>query len=238
MLETDRLIIRQFGVLPYQPVWSAMKQFAADKTLKPDELWILQHEPVYTRGIRCKEQPLPQGQCIPVVAVDRGGLMTYHGPGQLIVYCLINLQRKKLNIKQIVYLLEQVVINVLDRFSIEANRIEGAPGIYLGDKKIASIGLRVRNQTSYHGLSINFDMDLKPFDWINPCGFEALEVVQLKDLITGFDWQAMQLTVINELIQLFEYEQTSFIDHDDFAASLVRNNSSLSSVPTSIQSPS
>ena len=214
-----------------------MKTFVADKSSKPDELWLLQHEPVYTRGVRCKEEPLSQGQQIPVVAVDRGGLMTYHGPGQLIVYCLIDLKRKKLNIKQVVHLLEQTVINLLNRFSIKANRIDGAPGIYLGDNKIASIGLRVRNQTTYHGLSINFDMDLEPFDWINPCGFEKLQVVQLKELVDSFDWRFAQKAVISELVELFGYEQAGIVIQRDSAASFTCNDSSLGAVPMSIHSP-
>ncbi len=214
-----------------------MKDFVADKSTKPDELWLLQHEPVYTKGIRCKEQPFSQGQHIPVIPVDRGGLMTYHGPGQLVAYCLINLPRKKLNIKQMVNLLEQSVINFLQTYSISANRIEGAPGIYLGEKKIASIGLRVRNQTTYHGLSVNFDMDLQPFDWINPCGFEKLQVVQLRDLIDSFDWLQAQQTFVNELAGSFGYKNISIETHNDSFFSFARKDSSLSTVPMSIHSP-
>ncbi len=164
--------------------------------------------------------------------------MTYHGPGQLILYCLINFRRKKLNIKQVVGLLEQSIINLLKHFAIDANRIDGAPGIYLGKKKIASIGLRVRNQTTYHGLSINFDMDLAPFNWINPCGFESLEVVQLKDLVAAFDWQQAQEILINQFIKLFDYKEVTYRDYNDSVASFDRNFSSRSAVPTSIHSPS
>ena len=164
--------------------------------------------------------------------------MTYHGPGQLIIYCLINLQRKKLNIKQVVVQFEQAVINLLKHYSIDANRMDGAPGVYLGEKKIASIGLRVRNQITYHGLSINFNMDLTPFDWINPCGFESLEVVQLKDLLESFNWENSQEILINELITLFQYDEVNHIVHNDFPASFDRSNSSRSTVPISIHSPS
>ena len=229
-------MIRHYGILPYVPVWQAMKDFVEDKSFSTDELWVLQHEPVYTKGIRCKEKPLPAGSHIPSISVDRGGLMTYHGPGQLIIYCLINLQRKKINIKHVVVRLEQTVINLLKHHSIDANRIDGAPGIYLGKKKIASIGLRVRNQTTYHGLSVNFDMDLTPFEWINPCGFNSLEVVQLKDLIESFNWENAQLILINEFISLFEYDEVNHTVHSDFFSSLDRNSSSRSTVPISIHS--
>jgi len=235
--KSNEVIVKKYGVLPYEPVWQAMKHLVEHKSLSTDEIWVLQHEPVYTKGIRCKEQPISAGKYIPSISVDRGGLMTYHGPGQLIIYCLINLKRKKLNIKQVVVLLEQSVINVLKHYSINANRIDGAPGIYLGEKKIASIGLRVKNQTTYHGLSVNFDMDLKPFEWINPCGFESIEVVQLRDLVKKFDWNQAQRLLVREIVELFDYIQVTDQIFSDSLTSFERSFSSRSSVPISIHSP-
>ena len=205
-IQADQLIVKQFDVMPYQDVWLAMKNYALCKQPQTDELWVLQHHPVYTRGLRCKEDPHIDAQHIPVVSVDRGGLMTYHGPGQIILYALIDLNRKGLNIKQLVELYEQTVINFLNGFALKAHRIQGAPGVYLEDKKIASIGIRVKNKKTYHGLSVNFDMDLTPFSWINTCGFEKLQVVQLKDFTDNFRWSHASVSLVNEFIRLFDYK--------------------------------
>ena len=199
------LLIKDLGKQPYQPVWQAMKLYAQSKSQQTDELWVLEHEPVYTRGIRCKEFPDSRAEHIPVVTVDRGGLMTYHGPGQIILYGLMNIQMRRMNIKQIVSAYEQSVINLLAFYNIEGCRIDGAPGVYIDGKKIASIGIRVKNKKTYHGLSVNFDMDLEPFDWINTCGFEHLEVTQLKSLASNYCRQTAKNQLISEFVNLFGY---------------------------------
>lgn len=201
----DRLIIKYLDSQPYQPVWEAMKNYAATKKPQTDELWVVQHDPVYTRGIRCREFPDPNAGHIPLITVDRGGLMTYHGPGQIILYGLMDIHRKRMNIKQVVSAYEQSVINLLGCYDIEGHRIDGAPGVYVQGKKMASIGIRVKNKKTYHGLSVNFDMDLKPFNWINTCGFENLEVTQLKSLASDFCWVTACDQLIEEFVKLFDY---------------------------------
>ena len=201
----DDLIIKHLKNQPYEPVWQAMKNYAASKNPCTDELWVLQHDPVYTRGIRCKEFPDERANHIPVINVDRGGLMTYHGPGQIILYGLMDIRRRRMNIKQVVNAYEQSVINLLTHFDVKGSRIDGAPGVYVEDKKIASIGIRVKNKKTYHGLSVNFDMDLEPFNWINTCGFESLEVTQLKLLAENFTWQTASERLISEFVDQFGY---------------------------------
>ena len=137
---------------------------------------------------------------IPLVNVDRGGLMTYHGPGQIVLYGLMDLSRKRINIKQVVSAYEQSVINLLATYKIKAARIEGAPGVYIDAKKIASIGIRVKNNKTYHGLSVNLDMDLTPFSWINTCGFTDLEVTQLSSLVDDFSWQVARDSLLTEFL--------------------------------------
>ena len=208
----DCLIIKNLDLQPYQPVWQAMKDYAGSKISQTDELWIVEHNPVYTRGIRCKEFPDPKANHIPMINVDRGGLMTYHGPGQIILYGLMDIDRKRMNIKQIVSAYEQSVINLLNYNGIEGCRLDGAPGVYVQGKKIASIGIRVKNRKTYHGLSVNFDMDLTPFSWINTCGYSNLEVTQLKSLVTNFNWQVAKNQLENEFISLFGYSQTQHLN--------------------------
>lgn len=192
---------------PYEPVWKAMKEYAASNSHQADELWVVQHDPVYTRGIRCKEIPHPSAQHIPMITVDRGGLMTYHGPGQIILYGLMDIHRKSMNIKQVVNAYEQSVINLLKFYHLKGCRIDGAPGVYVEGRKIASIGIRVKNKKTYHGLSVNFDMDVRPFTWINTCGFENLEVTQLKSLTADFCWTTASDRLVAEFVQLFGYSQ-------------------------------
>ena len=146
-----------------------------------DQIWQLEHDPVYTQGVSCTEEPVNADPRIPVVKSDRGGQITYHGPGQLITYFLWDLRRRKLGVRQLVALLQNLTIELLADFGLEGSTREGAPGVYIEDKKIAALGLRVRSGCSYHGLSINVDMDLEPFSKINPCGYKGLEVTSLKE---------------------------------------------------------
>ena len=148
----------------------------------PDQLWITEHPPVYTLGLNRKDVRMPSRADIPVVNTDRGGKITYHGPGQIVIYVLIDLQRKGINVRQLVSALENSVVRLLAEFNIDSSSRADAPGVYVQDKKIASVGLRLKNQCCYHGLSLNVHMDLSPFNAIDPCGYKGLEVTQLKDL--------------------------------------------------------
>jgi len=160
----------------------------------PDELWVLQHPPVYTLGQAAKPEHLLNTGNIPIYPIDRGGQVTYHGPGQLIVYILMDIKRRNWGVKKLVHALEQAVIDYLGSQDLSAMRREKAPGVYVDDRKIASLGLRIRRGCSYHGLSLNVDMDLTPFQGINPCGYAGLEVTQLRDLgmIEDFDQVSAQ----------------------------------------------
>ena len=172
------------GLADYTSTWREMQSFTDTRTAEsPDELWLLQHSPVFTLGRNGKtEHLLHHTDEIPVIHVDRGGQVTYHGPGQLVAYPLLDLKRRRLGIQSLVRLLEQSVINLLADYSIRAGRRDKAPGVYVDGRKIAALGLRVRRGCCYHGLSLNVDMDLSPFSMINPCGFAGLEVTQLADL--------------------------------------------------------
>jgi len=160
-----------------------MRQFTASRQKDtPDELWLLQHPPIYTAGLACRPQHLPRGSGIPLVRIDRGGQITYHGPGQVVMYTLLDLARRDLKIRTYVGLLEQAVINTLAQCRVQAQRKAGAPGIYVGGAKIAALGLRVRSAGCYHGVALNVDMDLSPFLAIDPCGYPGLAVTQTRDL--------------------------------------------------------
>jgi lipoyl(octanoyl) transferase len=160
-----------------------MQAFTAERNSQTaDELWVTEHPPVYTLGLNRKDVRMPSRADIPVVNTDRGGKITYHGPGQLVIYCLIDLKRKGLNVRQFVSALENSVIQLLAEFNISAEARADAPGVYVQGRKIASVGLRLKNQSCYHGLSLNVDMDLSPFNAIDPCGYRGLEVTQAKDL--------------------------------------------------------
>lgn len=176
------LIIRQLGLQPYLPIWQAMQAFTDQRTAEsPDELWFVQHQPVFTQGQAGKAEHILASGDIPVVQVDRGGQVTYHGPGQQMVYVLLDIKRRKMGVRQLVTLLEQVLIDTLASFDIAAYAKADAPGVYVDERKIASLGLRIRKGCSFHGLALNVDMDLAPFGRINPCGYAGLEMIQCRD---------------------------------------------------------
>lgn len=178
--------IRRLGLRDYTDTWQAMRTFTAERgTAERDEIWLLQHRPVYTLGLNAKHGEFVNPSSIPVVRSDRGGDITYHGPGQLVVYTLLDLRRRRLGIKSLVTALEQSVLDLLAAEGIAGERRPGAPGVYVEGRKIAQLGLRVRGGASYHGLSVNVDMDLAPFDRINPCGYPNLVVTQLAALLPG-----------------------------------------------------
>jgi len=176
-------ITRHLGLAEYLPTWQAMRDFtAAREPDTPDELWLLEHPPVYTQGLAGKPGHLLRATDIPVVKIDRGGQITYHGPGQIVVYLLLDLKRRNIGVKELVRRMEQAVIGLLAEYDIGAERRDRAPGVYVGNAKIAALGLRIKNGCCYHGLCLNVDMDLSPYSAINPCGYEGLAVTQCRDV--------------------------------------------------------
>ncbi|MCC5791087.1 MAG: lipoyl(octanoyl) transferase LipB [Legionellaceae bacterium] len=185
--------IRNQGMLTYQNAWEAMKGFTQSRSEHTmDEAWFLEHFPVYTQGQAGKAEHILNPGGIPVVQSDRGGQVTYHGPGQLIVYFLVDLRRRNIGIRTFVHQLEQMVIALLEEYHISANTQCGAPGVYVDEKKIASIGLRVKNGCTYHGIALNVAMDLQPFAGINPCGFERLKMTQIQDYVPDITVERVQ----------------------------------------------
>lgn len=180
---THKLIVRELALMDYATVWQAMKNFtdSRDET-SADELWLVEHPSVFTQGQAGKEEHLLMPGDIPVVKVDRGGQVTYHGPGQQVIYFLINIRRKKMGVRELVTLLENGIIAALAEYNIDAYAKKDAPGVYVEEKKIASLGLRIRKGCSFHGLALNVNMDLSPFNRINPCGYAGLEIIQTADI--------------------------------------------------------
>ncbi len=199
--------VRPLGRQPYEPVWRAMQRFTDgrdDTTV--DELWLVEHEPVFTLGQAGKpEHVLAPGE-IPVIHVDRGGQVTYHGPGQIVAYPLLDLRRLKLGVRQYVDRIEQALIDTLADWGIAAGRRDGAPGVYVDGRKIAALGIRVRRGCSFHGLAFNVDMDLEPFGRINPCGYAGLQVTSMVELLGGpadFSLDAVQSRLLEHLAAQF-----------------------------------
>ncbi|MBT3276560.1 lipoyl(octanoyl) transferase LipB [Candidatus Thioglobus sp.] len=188
----------ELGRQAYAPTWQAMKDFTNTRTAKTeDELWVVEHPSIFTQGIAGKPEHELSIGAIPIVKTDRGGQITYHGPGQLVVYCLIDLKRLDIGVKKMVSIVEESVIELLSQYQITAHLETGAPGVYVDHAKIAALGLKVKQGKTYHGLSLNIDMDLTPFAQINPCGYQGLKVTQVKDLADNkinFSNIAKQLT--------------------------------------------
>lgn len=199
------LIIRDLGQQAYEPIWRAMQRFTDLRTpYTADEIWLLQHEPVYTQGMAGKAEHLLQSNCIPVLSVDRGGQITYHGPGQLVIYFLFDVTRRNLSPRQLVRLIEQYLVDLLMHWHIVAAPKTEAPGIYIDQAKIASIGLRVRKGGCYHGAALNVAMNLSPFLDINPCGYTGLQMVQLVDFIPAISLNEV-LSVAKPLLKKYFY---------------------------------
>jgi lipoyl(octanoyl) transferase len=178
------LLLRELGLVDYQPTLAAMRQFTDSRdTDSPDELWLLQHPPVFTQGQAGKAEHLLAPGDISVIQVDRGGQVTYHGPGQWVVYIMVDMRRHQLGVRDLVNLIERALVQLLAEYAISAVAKPGAPGVYVEDEKIASLGLRIRRGCSYHGLALNVDMDLEPFGRINPCGYEGLQVTSMARLL-------------------------------------------------------
>ena len=175
--------IRYLGRVPYEPAWRAMQAFTAERSEQTaDELWVLEHPPVFTLGQAGKREHVLAATDIPVLAIDRGGQVTYHGPGQVVIYVLVDLKRRGYGVKELVWRMEQAVMDLLAGCKVTTTRRQGAPGVYANGAKIAALGLRIKRGCSYHGLALNVDMDLRPFSQINPCGYPGMAVTQTMDL--------------------------------------------------------
>lgn len=182
------LLVKRLGRVDYLPTWRAMQEFTARRTAEtPDELWLCEHPPVFTLGLAGRPEHLLRDIGIPLVRIDRGGQITYHGPGQLVLYALLDLRRRGLTVKGLVHRLEQAVIDLLARHGVTGERRAGAPGVYVAGAKIAALGLKVTHGCCYHGLALNVDMDLSPFAAINPCGYEGMAVTQLREFAVFAD---------------------------------------------------
>ncbi|WP_254460399.1 lipoyl(octanoyl) transferase LipB [Xanthomonas sacchari] len=196
--------VRQLGRQPYEPVWRAMQRFTdARDADTPDELWVVEHEPVFTLGQAGKPEHVLAPGDIPVLQVDRGGQVTYHGPGQLVVYPLLDLRRLHIGVRDYVCRIEQAIIDTLDEWNILGQRRDGAPGVYVGGAKVAALGIRVRRGCTFHGLSFNVAMDLEPFHRINPCGYQGLQVTAVLDLGGPSGMQAVTPVLLAQLARQF-----------------------------------
>ncbi len=204
-LQTAYLQVRRLGLLDYEPVWRAMQDFTDQRNEDTsDELWLVEHPPVFTQGQAGRAEHLLDPGDIPIIQVDRGGQVTYHGPGQIVAYPLVDIRRLGMNVRQLVTGIEQVIIDVLFSYAVNAERLAGAPGVYVDNAKIAALGLRVRRGKSFHGLAFNINMDLEPFQRINPCGFEGLEVTNLS-AFAEVPWSEMEDRLITGLSRFLGY---------------------------------
>ncbi|PWC18194.1 lipoyl(octanoyl) transferase LipB [Brenneria corticis] len=211
----DKIIVRQFSVQPYQPMSLAMHQFTDlrdDNTL--DEIWLVQHPPVFTQGQAGKAEHVLTPGDIPVIQSDRGGQVTYHGPGQQVMYVLVDLKRRKLGVRQLVTAIEQTVVNTLAHFDIAARARADAPGVYVGERKICSLGLRIRRGCSFHGLALNIAMDLSPFQRINPCGYAGMQMTQVSDCAPGVTLEDTAAVLVESFRQLLDYRHCEVINWD------------------------
>ena len=201
------ILVRHLGTVDYRDTWQRMQDFTNSRQPDtPDELWFLQHRPVYTLGKNGKSEHVLSSENIPVINSDRGGQVTYHGPGQIVVYTLLDLTRLKTGVRELVTAMEQAIIELLADYSVIASSRREAPGVYVNDAKIAALGLRVRKGCSFHGLALNVDMDLEPFTRINPCGYEGLEVTQVKNVVSGIKIEAVTDDLQQRLISKFSDE--------------------------------
>jgi len=212
----QQLVVKKLGRQDYQPVWQAMHQFTDTRNDESvDEVWLVEHNPVFTQGQAGKAEHLLNTGDIPVVQSDRGGQVTYHGPGQLVAYFLINLRRKKIGVRELVTSIENTVIQTLQRYDIQSAARPDAPGVYVDNKKICSLGLRIRKGCSFHGLALNVNMDLSPFLRINPCGYQGMEMIQVSDLVSSSELADIEKSLIQELVSLLDYKQVDIITESE-----------------------
>ena len=197
-------VVRDLGRQAYEPVWRAMQRFTDQRTDDDaDELWVVEHDPVFTLGQAGKDEHVLAPGDIPVLHVDRGGQVTYHGPGQIVVYPLLDLRRLGIGVRDYVCRIEQAIIDTLDEWNIGAERLDGAPGVYVGGAKIAALGIRVRRGCSFHGLAFNVSLDLEPFHRINPCGYAGMQVTSVLDLGGPSGIEAVKSVLLSHLAQQF-----------------------------------
>ncbi|WP_299195132.1 lipoyl(octanoyl) transferase LipB [uncultured Amphritea sp.] len=206
--QPEKIVIRDLGLVEYLPTWQAMQDFTASRgEHSVDEIWVLEHHPVFTQGHAGNAEHLLGTGDIPVVQVDRGGQVTYHGPGQLVVYLLLNLRRKKFGVKELVARMEASIVELLANYGVEAYARADAPGVYVNEAKICSLGLRVRKGCSFHGLAFNLDMDLEPFNRINPCGYAGMAVTRLKNLVDTLDRESVKDSLTEILVKRLDYNE-------------------------------
>ncbi|MCK8087832.1 lipoyl(octanoyl) transferase LipB [Vibrio sp. 1CM8B] len=204
----NKLIVKKLGRQDYEPVWKAMHKFTDERTEEDvDQVWLVEHNPVFTQGQAGKAEHVLNAGDIPVIQSDRGGQVTYHGPGQLVAYFLINIRRKKFGVRDLVTHIESLVINTLKAYNIDSAARPDAPGVYVDGKKICSLGLRIRRGCSFHGLALNVDMDLSPFLRINPCGYQGMEMAQVSQLGGPSELENVEQQLIQELVELLGYDQ-------------------------------
>ena len=197
-----RVVIRDLGLTDYEPVWRDMQRFTdARDANTPDEIWFTEHQPVFTLGLNAAREHLLAPGDIPVIQIDRGGQVTYHGPGQLMIYPLVDIRRARIGVRELVTALEQSVVDLAAGYGIEAASRADAPGVYVAGVKLASVGLRIRRGASFHGMALNVNVDLEPFSRINPCGFENLEVTDLARLNAESDLATVRETLLPHLLQ-------------------------------------
>ena len=208
----DKILVRHLGLQPYEPVSQAMHDFTdmRDDTT-PDEIWLVEHLPVFTQGQAGKAEHLLMTGDIPVIQSDRGGQVTYHGPGQQVMYVLLNLKRRKLGVRELVTLLEQTVVNTLAEYGIDAHPRADAPGVYVGEMKICSLGLRIRKGCSFHGLALNINMDLTPFQRINPCGYAGMEMTQMRQWVDTAPPENIRPVLLKKFLALLNNPDYEYI---------------------------
>ena len=208
----DKILVRHLGLQPYEPVSQAMHDFTdrRDDTT-PDEIWLVEHLPVFTQGQAGKAEHLLMTGDIPVIQSDRGGQVTYHGPGQQVMYVLLNLKRRKLGVRELVTLLEQTVVNTLAEYDIDAHPRADAPGVYVGEMKICSLGLRIRKGCSFHGLALNINMDLTPFQRINPCGYAGMEMTQMRQWVDTATPENIRPVLLKKFLALLNNPDYEYI---------------------------
>jgi lipoate-protein ligase B len=211
-LYQDNILVRHLGLQPYEPVSQAMHDFtdSRDETT-PDEIWLVEHLPVFTQGQAGKAEHLLMTGDIPVIQSDRGGQVTYHGPGQQVMYVLLDLKRRKLGVRELVTLLEQTVVRTLEEYNIDAHPRADAPGVYVGEMKICSLGLRIRKGCSFHGLALNINMDLTPFLRINPCGYAGMEMTQMRQWVENATPEIIRPVLLNNFLALLNNPPHEYI---------------------------
>ncbi|MDO2440024.1 lipoyl(octanoyl) transferase LipB [Enterobacter nematophilus] len=208
----DKILVRHLGLQPYEPVSQAMHEFTDSRDdATPDEIWLVEHLPVFTQGQAGKAEHLLMTGDIPVIQSDRGGQVTYHGPGQQVMYVLLNLKRRKLGVRELVTLLEQTVVNTMAEYGIDAHPRADAPGVYVGEMKICSLGLRIRKGCSFHGLALNINMDLTPFQRINPCGYAGMEMTQMRQWVDTATPENIRPVLLKNMLALLNNPPHEYI---------------------------